>query len=110
MFCQSTFVCGRWNNKRGIFVSRALGEIFSESRVSRSLRTDNRFWARDVQTILKNYVIKNLYAQNETKDAVTEHVFKAMKSNMYRFMTYQQSHEYKDSPQTFTGSYNNTIT
>lgn len=97
-------------DKKGVSVAKALREILMEGRVPKRIRTDKgqEFRAKEVQKVLQDYEITHLFAQNETKAAVSERVIKTMKTRIYRFMTYKQSYEYTDKLQTFVRSYNNT--
>lgn len=56
------------------------------------IRTDKgqEFRAKEVQSVLKDFGVSHLFAQNETKAAVAERVIKTIKTRIYRFMIYQQ--------------------
>lgn len=99
-----------FGKKKGVTVAIALGDTFKEGRVPKRIRTDKgqEFRAKEVQTLLKDFDVTHLYAQNETKAAIAERVIKTMKTRIYRFMTYQKSYAYIKKLQNFVKSYNGT--
>ena len=97
-------------DKKGTSVAYALREIFEQGRIPKRIRTDKgqEFRSKEVQSVLNNFGVIHLYAQNKTKAAVAERAIKTIKTKIYRYLTYQQSYRYTDKLQTFVKSYNNT--
>lgn len=63
-----------------------------------------------VESLLKNYHIKHIFAQNtEVKANYAERVIKIIKTKIYRYPTYKIAYSYIDKLQWFANNYNNTL-
>lgn len=98
-------------DKTGAGVARAFQDIFQNGRKPNRLRSDKgqEFRAKSVADLMKSENIRQIFAQNETKAAVSERVIKTVKSKLFRYLTYKNSFEYIDQLDKFVNSYNNTI-
>ena len=98
-------------NKTGATVAEAFQKVLDEGRMPKRLRTDKgqEFRANIVKTLLASKGIKQLFTQNEAKAAVAERVIKTIKSKIYRYLTYKNSHSYIDKLPEFVSSYNKTV-
>ena len=97
-------------DKKGESVVKALQDILREGRQPSRIRTDKgqEFRSKEVNKLLDRYGIKHLYAQNESKAAISEFVIKTIKSRLYRYFTHTRNYEYIRKLQSFANSYNQT--
>ena len=98
-------------DKTGKSVAAAFQDIFKHGRVPNRLRTDKgqEFKARVVRDLMEQNNVKQLFAENETKAAISECVIKTIKARIYRFLMHENSHVYMPELQNFAKSYNNTV-
>jgi hypothetical protein len=98
-------------DKKSESVAKAFETIFMEGRKPYQIRTDKgqACRARAIQSVFKEAGIKHFNAQNEVKASVTERVIKTIKTKIYRYFTFKQSHRYIDKLQSFAEGYNHTI-
>ena len=95
-------------DKQGSTVSKAFQDIFKGDRKPKRIRTDKgqEFRAKPVVSLMNSLGIRQMFAQNEKKAAVSERAIKTIKSKIIRYMTYKNSFKYIDNLQEFTDSYN----
>lgn len=98
-------------DKTGKSVAAAFQDIFKHGRVPNRLRTDKgqEFKARVVRDLMEQNNVKQLFAENETKAAISERVIKTIKARIYRFLMHENNHVYMPELQNFAKSYNNTV-
>ena len=96
--------------KRANEVKTALENVLKGNRKPSFLRTDKgtEFLNSYVSHFLKENEIDHFVTQNETKANYAERVIKTLKSNISRYFTHHQSHEWTDVLSAFTDSYNKT--
>ena len=98
-------------DKQGESVTKAFKDIFNGKRKPQRIRTDKgqEFRAKSVTSLMKSLGIKQMFAQNEKKAAVSERTIKTIKSKIFRYLTYKNSLKYIDELQNFADSYNSAI-
>jgi hypothetical protein len=99
-------------NKQGSSVEKALNDILHGNRIPNKIRTDKgqEFRSKLVESLLKKYRIKHIYAQNtEIKANYAERVIKTLKTKIYRYLTHKNNYRYIDKLQGFADSYNKTF-
>ena len=98
-------------DKTGKSVAEAFQDIFAQGRVPNRLRTDKgqEFRARVVRDLMAQNNVKQLFAENETKAAISERAIKTIKARIYRFLMHKNSHVYLPELQDFANSYNHTV-
>ena len=79
-------------DKTGTSVVRAFTDIFNEGRRPNKIRSDKgqEFRAKVVKALMKNKNIKQLFAQNENKAAISERAIKTIKSKINRYLTFKK--------------------
>ena len=95
-------------DKQGTTVSKAFQDIFKGDRKPKRIRTDKgqEFRAKTVASLMNSLGIRQMFAQNEKKAAVSERAIKTIKSKIFRYMTYKNSFKYINNLQEFADSYN----
>ena len=98
-------------DKQGSSVSKAFEDIFKSNRKPNRIRTDKgqEFRAKSVTSLMQSLGIRQMFAQNEKKAAVSERAIKTIKSRIYRYLTYKNSFKYIDNLQDFVDSYNKIV-
>jgi hypothetical protein len=98
-------------NKKGASVAKAFKDIFNGGRTPNRIRTDKgqEFRAKEVQSVLKMRKIRHMFANNETKAAVSERVIKTIKTKIYRYFTFKRAYEYVNELNSFAEGYNKTV-
>lgn len=97
-------------DKTGASVAKAFSDIFNEGRKPNRIRTDKgqEFRANVVKDLMQSKNIKQLFAENESKAAISERAIKTIKSKILRYLTYKNSFNYIDELQNFSDGYNKT--
>ena len=99
-------------NKTSHEIIRAFKKIFKESkRLPEKLRTDKgkEFTNRNVQAFLKKHNIHFFSTQNSTKAAICERFNRTIKTKLYRYFTYKNTHAYLPVLKDILHAYNNTF-
>ena len=98
-------------NKLGESVAKAFKDIFKGERKPKRIRTDKgqEFRAKPVTSLMQSLGIRQLFAQNEKKAAISERAIKTIKSKIFRYLTHKNSFQYLENLQAFADSYNKTI-
>lgn len=97
-------------DKTGRSVADAFKDIFRQGRIPKRLRTDKgqEFKARVVRDLMHARGVRQMFAENDTKAAISERAIKTIKAKIYRYLMYKNAHEYVSQLQSFADSYNNT--
>ena len=98
-------------DKQGTSVAKAFQDIFKGNRKPNRIRTDKgqEFRAKPVTSLMQSHGIRQMFAQNEKKAAISERAIKTIKTKIFRYLTHKNSFKYVDNLQDFADSYNKAL-
>ena len=109
--CFSKFVwCKPMKNKSGPEVTRAMSEIFKESkRACKNLNTDQGtdFYNAHFNKLMKKYKINHYSTYSTKKAAIVERVIRTLKERLYKYFSLNGSYRWIDILSDIVRDYNN---